>query len=106
VAGLSIYTTNTAGIEKINADNNMMLGLYPNPAKNSTTVTVKLSKPEQVSVELYDIQGNLVKSVAKERAPEGLNQYSVSLADMSAGVYYVRLITETTTCGKKLVVTK
>ncbi|HEX7413430.1 MAG TPA: S8/S53 family peptidase, partial [Bacteroidia bacterium] len=103
---LSIYTqTGVSGIDKLNA-NNMVMGLYPNPANNSTTVNVTLSSPQKISLEVYDVQGRLVKNVANERISEGLHQYPISLGDISGGVYYVRLVTETSTYGKKLIVTK
>jgi hypothetical protein len=103
---LSIYTqTGVTGIDKLNA-NDMVMGLYPNPADNSTTVNVTLSNPQKISLEVYDVQGRLVKNVANERISEGTHQYPILLGDMADGVYYVKLITETSTYGKKLIVTK
>jgi hypothetical protein len=104
--GLSIYTqTGVSGIDKLNT-NDMVMGLYPNPADNSTTVNVTLSTPQKISLEVYDVQGRLVRNVANERISEGTHQFPISLGDMADGIYYVKLITETSTYGKKLIVTK
>ncbi len=106
-AAVTIYTQiGVAGIDKVNNANNTAMNLYPNPAYNSTTISVALSTPQEVSLEIYDIQGRLVKTVANERASEGSHQYLVSLADMTSGVYYARLITDTFTSEKKLIITK
>lgn len=105
-AAVSIYTHNgPVGISSINKDNSL-LGLFPNPAKNNATINVMLNETQQVSLELYDLQGNIVKTIAKERASAGQHQYQISLADMAEGVYYVRLVSGTTSTGKKLVVVK
>jgi hypothetical protein len=105
-AAITIYTkTGTVGIEKVNEDN-MAMTIYPNPATNSTTVSVSLSTSQEISLEIYDMQGRLVKALAKERVSQGTKQFNVSLTDMSTGMYYARLITENSTFEKKLVITK
>ena len=49
----------------------MAMNIYPNPANNSTTVNVSLSTPQEISLEIYDVQGRLVKTLANERVSEG-----------------------------------
>ena len=104
---LSILTTNSpTGINKINKSEDLTLGIFPNPAQDNATINVTLSKSQQISLEMYDVQGKLVKNISKEKAITGKNQYQVSLADLAEGVYYVRLVSEEKTCSKKLVIVK
>jgi|GEM_PF-2217310 len=106
-AALSIVTYNSpTGINKINNVDDLSLSIYPNPAQNSSNIYVTLSKAQQISLELYDVQGKLIKTIAKENAANGKNKYQVSLADLSDGVYYVRMVSEEKTCSKKIVVVK
>ncbi|MHB8260872.1 MAG: S8 family serine peptidase [Bacteroidia bacterium] len=107
-AALSIYTYDAtlAGINEVNNNNSSLMAVYPNPANNSSMITVSLTRSQQVSLELYDTQGSLIKTVIKGNVSEGKNQYQVSLSDIADGVYFYRLITEDGICEKKLIVIK
>jgi len=85
--------TNVAqvGIKQLTL-NNEQLTIYPNPANNSTTVSIALSTPQETSLEIYDMQGRLVKTIAKERVSEGNHQYAISLSDITTGVYIVKVM--------------
>ncbi|MHB8261736.1 MAG: S8 family serine peptidase [Bacteroidia bacterium] len=107
-AALSIYTYDKtlADINELNNSNSLLMAVYPNPANNSSMITVSLTRTQQVSLELYDAQGSLVRTITKGQLTEGKNQYQVSLSDIADGVYFYRLITEDGICEKKLIVIK
>ncbi len=67
--------------------------LYPNPAKNSFSITSK-SAVEKVSV--YDISGKLIKIFTEQ------NEYDVST--ISKGLYLISIQSETGTSNKKLII--
>jgi subtilisin family serine protease len=106
-AGISVYTYNSnySGINKVTSDA-YAFGVYPNPAQNTTMISVKVIKSEQVSLEIYDMLGALVKTITKEKLQEGNHEFNVSISDMAVGVYQVKLSTETTYSTKKLIVVR
>ena len=44
---------------------------YPNPFNNTTTIEFNISEPKQVSVEIFDFSGNLVKSLVNKSYQKG-----------------------------------
>ncbi|UCG55118.1 MAG: T9SS type A sorting domain-containing protein, partial [Dehalococcoidia bacterium] len=89
------------GIEELpQSASPLILDLYPNPIK--TSLTVRASFPLH-SVKLYDILGTLVKI---ENTIESENTATISFKYLSAGVYFVKAITEKTETISKVVVTK
>ena len=61
--------------------------LYPNPALNEVTFTLK--GVESVNIELIDIQGKLLLS------QNGVfNQARINLPDLAPGTYFVRILSD------------
>lgn len=58
--------------------------MYPNPTQDHITIRTQ----EVVSLEIYDIAGNLIKSVRPDKSSE---TSVISVADFAAGSYVVRL---------------
>lgn len=54
-------------------------------------------KEENVSIRLYDVNGNLVKTVADKVASPGVNRVTWNPSDLQAGVYMLRFQTATNT---------
>ncbi len=106
-AALSIYTFDPtlSGVSNINNENTT-LSTYPNPANNGTTVNVTLSASQNVSLEFFDVAGQLVKTIMKGKLATGVHSYELPLTDVAEGTYFIRLLTEEKICSKKLVVIK
>jgi hypothetical protein len=104
--GISIYTYNsTTGINKYESDNTI-LSVYPNPTQEKATVGLKLTKAEKISLEIFDMQGTLIKTIAKEKLQEGNHEFHISVSDIAQGVYQIKLSTETLSSTKKLIVVR
>ncbi|MBW6484054.1 MAG: S8 family peptidase [Vicingaceae bacterium] len=106
-AAISIYTFDptVVGIDEMNNDGSSF-SAFPNPANNTVNFDVTLSDAQQISLELFDVQGKFVKQIAKENVPKGTQRYTLSLSDFSEGIYYYRLITDKVSYSKKLVIIK
>lgn len=65
--------------------------VYPNPVENNVTVAFEVENKENLSLELYDLNGKLVKNLLKENMPIGKYQYSYDIGELSPGVYLVTL---------------
>lgn len=67
--------------------------VYPNPAQDNTVVEFSLDKNERVSVEVMDLNGKSVQSVYNGSLATGVHKFPVNTAELSAGIYLVRLMT-------------
>ncbi|MCX6120912.1 MAG: T9SS type A sorting domain-containing protein [Ignavibacteriales bacterium] len=65
---------------------------YPNPFNPSTTILYNLSKPENVTLEIFDALGRQVKTVLRDMHQSmGQHQVIVDMGDYSSGVYFYEL---------------
>ncbi len=84
---------------------------YPNPFNSTTEIHFNLADPGQVKVEIFDISGRLVKTLADDHYPAGphtlnwdsRNEYSDKIA---SGTYLYRLKTADKTIVKKMALLK
>lgn len=75
-----------------NADLNsdlVILSLYPNPASDFCLVNYVLSSPQNLQIQLVDVQGKVVLEVLKKKQNAGNYTLSLELKDLSVGVYYL-----------------
>ena len=79
---------------------------YPNPFNPSTTINYRLPKSGQVTIKVYDVLGNEVKTLVNEYKPAG--QYSVNFdaGKLSSGVYIYKINTGGYTSAKKMALIK
>lgn len=82
---------------------NAGLKLFPNPASEKLTLSYHTNNSEEVLVELFNLNGTAVKSTSFHSNP-GENLSSLSLQELTPGVYFVRLRTDEGNQLKKLVV--
>ncbi len=87
------------------SEQNDLFRIYPNPANNLATLDIMLEASGEVTIQVYDIQNKLVKSVLFNA--ENLHAvYSLSLDEMPSGIYNVVLKTSSQTLIQKLAVVK
>lgn len=79
---------------------------FPNPFSETTQIEYSVSQSENVSIVLYDILGNEIKTLVNKVHQTG--NYSISLHrnELSDGVYYYRLISDKGIICKKLQITE
>ncbi|MEO0071203.1 MAG: T9SS type A sorting domain-containing protein [candidate division WOR-3 bacterium] len=113
--GATLYATATPRREGVMAEKTALptitaLSVYPNP-NPSTNITINYALPSSnpVRIQVYDITGTLVKTLVDGPMPAG--RYAITwncLTDkgvkVSAGVYFLKLKTATTTLTQKLVI--
>lgn len=68
---------------------------YPNPFKRSTTINFYLPQDANVSLNIYNQNGQLVRSLLKEEMTAGEKSTVFNAEGLSKGVYYYNLRTNT-----------
>ena len=88
------------------------LGLnYPNPFNSSTTIRYRIEEPGRVRLEIFDVQGKKVKTLADGYTGLGVYQVEWDGADargkpVATGVYIVRLQKGTVSLFHKMLLLK
>lgn len=82
---------------------NNAIDLYPNPSSGKVRISINLADSDNASYEIYSIDGKAI--VAREDIPTNNYVKNVDLSNFPNGVYFVKLITDSGTVVKKLVLT-
>ncbi|MDP4117476.1 MAG: T9SS type A sorting domain-containing protein [Bacteroidota bacterium] len=79
---------------------------YPNPFNPNTTISYQLPKSGQVTIKVYDVLGNEVRTLVNEYKSAG--QYSVNFdaGKLSSGMYIYRITAGGYTSAKKMTLIK
>ena len=95
------------GIEKLTNGVISSFVLYPNPATANTTISFSIAEKNKVSVNVYDILGNLVSTLSQSNDFEkGNNTISLNTANLASGIYYISLDINGSKETKKLIINK
>ncbi len=79
---------------------------YPNPFNSSTTISFILPKEEHISLNLYDITGRKLSTMAEGIYPAGGHSLNLNLKDHASGIYYLQLDTDDAHITRKMVMIK
>lgn len=74
-----------------NINNKNSFLIYPNPATNKVTVAFNVTTASKVEISIFNLSGNLVKSVDMGVRSEGRHEAVMNIANLSAGTYIIRL---------------
>jgi serine protease AprX len=91
VLSVDIVKTVTTGTGEITLSDRLSLANHPNPFTGKTTFTYSLPVDGKVTLEIYDIVGNKVKSLVDERQSAGDYQLKIDENSLQAGVYTTTL---------------
>ncbi len=67
------------------------LRVFPNPTNNQFTLDIELNTSENVSVDLINVVGQVVKSVDLGTRSVGLNREYIDVNDLENGIYFMNL---------------
>ncbi|MBS1514603.1 MAG: YHYH protein [Bacteroidetes bacterium] len=79
---------------------------YPNPFNPETTIKFDLSKAENVSLKVFDLQGKEVAALVNEKMNTGSYSVKFNGTNLSSGVYYYTLKTSESSVTNKMLLVK
>jgi M6 family metalloprotease-like protein len=79
---------------------------YPNPFNPGTSISWELATEEMVSLQVFDITGRLVATLANDRFSRGRHQITFNAGQLSSGIYLYRLRAGEFTAVKRMVYVK
>lgn len=79
---------------------------YPNPFNPTTQITYSISNEGQVELNVYDLQGRLVRALVNETKSPGNYSVSFNASELSSGIYFYTLTSSGEKITKKLTLIK
>lgn len=94
--------------EKKEAEKRLNLRVFPNPAKNFSTLNFTLASPAKVQIGIYDVSGRLIRQVAAgNQFATGTHTVALpGIESLSSGVYYCRFDNQAVQLIKKLTIVR
>ncbi len=97
------FGTSTASIKKIKEDF-VSLSIYPNPIVASSKIEFYVKNDEEISCDLYDMKGQVVKHVFDKHFVTGEYRISLNELNLSNGTYMIKFSNSQSSIIKKIVV--
>ncbi len=79
---------------------------YPNPFNPKTIINYQLLRFSEVSLKVYDILGNELETLVKEKQNAGIYQVEFDGSNYPSGVYFYKLTSGNFTDTKKMLLIK
>ena len=79
---------------------------YPNPFNPSTTIKFSVPKDGNVAIKVYDVKGQLVKTLVNQRVIVGNYTVDFNASELSSGVYFYSLETADFQETKRMILVK
>ena len=93
-SGIIMHTNNGGAVWTPDNSYNQRLKeveVYPNPSSGKINVSIYLVKSENISLNVFDNQGNLVKAITTGNLIEGEQNIKIDLSHLPDGLYFIRL---------------
>lgn len=101
----SIVTTNLTVLTRISelqiAD--YKLQIVPNPFTNQTQISYSLATDAQIKIELYNMLGQKIKTIADEKQTVGERQYLLDFEKENSEIYFLKIKIDNTIIVKKII---
>ena len=97
--------TGIIGRRAIEITKNERATLYPNPSNSKATISLKLEKDQDITVNVFDLQGKKMMTVLQPKRKSGNQTIALNTADLSNGMYMVQVVAGTEMINIKMVVT-
>jgi len=79
---------------------------YPNPFNPTTKINFSLPKNAHVTLDVYNIEGQLVKQLINGEMSLGVHTIEFNASSLASGIYLYRIITPEYTMTKKMILLK
>jgi hypothetical protein len=80
-----------SNVEESNSTNSRIF-LHPNPTSSEQKILIESEKEVQLSIDLFDISGRLIKQIYLGKVLEGSNTISTNIAFLANGIYMYEII--------------
>jgi Domain of unknown function (DUF4832)/Domain of unknown function (DUF4874)/Secretion system C-terminal sorting domain len=82
------------------------LTIYPNPARQNTTVGYSLKQASTIQVSIFDLLGKEIKQIVNTKQPKGRYQLNFNTMALTDGVYFIKIRVNGEQETRKLIIAK
>lgn len=79
---------------------------YPNPFNPESTIKIQIAERSNVVLKIFDITGRETKTLLNQSMQPGIYEVNFDASDLTSGVYYYRLETESFSQTRKMILLK
>jgi hypothetical protein len=97
---IATWGSNPVGINESHF-NNEVLNIYPNPATNQISIEFELAETKNTFIEVKNILGQTIKTIANTTLSKGTNKIELNLSDFANGIYFIQLHNDSKVVNKK-----
>jgi len=83
------------GVESGQPSEDFTSSIFPNPVKDRATLTFTLKAPAKISIELLDVNGRELRSIASQEYNPGFHSHSLDMTLFPAGIYMCKIAFDT-----------
>lgn len=83
-----------------------LLGVYPNPFQKQNTLHYSLAETAQVQIDLYDLNGRMLRSLVNERMPAGIYSLELNGENLDSGTYTYRILIDEQLVNAKIILSR
>ncbi len=98
---VTLMDTINVGIAEIKGGS---LSIYPNPVNEQATFELNMTESHNISVNVYDITGQLVASVYQGEVSVGTTKLTLNTSNLRSGIYFTSITSENTQKIVKMIV--
>ena len=96
----------TSEPERPELPSELAINCFPNPFNPITTIQFSLASGSSATLRLFNVNGQLVKTLLSEFAGPGKHEVTFDGSEYSSGIYFVQLQAASTTLVTKLALVK
>jgi len=98
-------------VDEYNIMNKLQVNIFPNPFNPTTTISFKNPQTSKVSIGIYNIRGQKIRTIAKDVFRKGENRVMWDGVNdtgnrVASGIYFVKIQSETNIAVKKIMLMK
>ncbi len=80
------------------------ISIFPNPATDITNFVIELKENTDVEIQLFDLQGRMIKTFKYNNLPKGKTTKQFNCSDLRAGIYIINMRANNETYNTRLIV--
>ncbi len=100
------FTTASLRISSFTTNLALSVAIFPNPLSNSITISFSLSQSQNISLEIFDVNGRLIKTLADKFFEAGEHHIDLNAEKINAGIYFLKMQAGEFLKTEKLIITK
>lgn len=94
----------SSGLNDVLFSNDLKTTIFPNPCNDRTNFVFDLNETQDISIQIYDINGKILKTIDTGQKIKGTYNYQIDFNTYNSGIYFITLQTSKKRYTQKIIV--